>query len=110
MRNHEMQYNRLRSSRSHSFTWIGYERVDNRKGMISAMVPRRIPKTCIEEIKDRDGNSVKTERLESFHLEHYAMMLASFEMEEDEKVLKIMDVAPENDYNQYLPLDRMGPF
>ena len=105
-----MRYNRLRSSRSHAFTWIGYERVNNRTGMISAMVPRRIPKTCIEEIKDQDGNSVKTERLESFDLEYYAMMLASFEMEEDEKVLKIMDVAPENDYNQYLPLDRMGPF
>ena len=92
MRDYEMRYNRLRGSRSHAFTWIGYERVNTIMGMISAMVPRRIPKTCIEEIKDRDGNLVKTTRLESFKLEHYAMMLASFEMEEDEKVLKIKDM------------------
>ena len=37
---------------------------------------------------------MKTERLESFKLEHYAMMLASFEMDVDDKVLKIMDEAP----------------
>ena len=29
MRESDMQYNRLRNSRSHAFTWIGYERIDN---------------------------------------------------------------------------------
>ena len=109
MRPHEMNYNRLRASRSHTCTWVGYERIDDKQGLISAMVPRRIPNIKFSEILDKDGKNVKIPQLKSFELENYAMMLTTFDMKLEEKVLEVTD-SRERDYNTYLPLDRMESF
>lgn len=109
MRQREIEYNRLRRSRSHAFTWIGYERVDKDIGMISAMVPRRIPQTKTVEIKCKDGQSLKQQKLEKFRLEHYAMMLSTFELPLDETLLEVQ-INGSCDYEKFLPVDRLEPF
>jgi hypothetical protein len=55
-----MNYNRIRTSPSHTFTWIGFEKVDSKDAYMTAMVPRRVPKFETKEITLEDGTKMET--------------------------------------------------
>ena len=84
---------RLRLSRRHYFTWIGYERLDESKAFLSAMVPSR----CL------DNTSWSTK----FKIEYqvYLLNIFPFDLGTD-----ILPMTPEHDYMNFLPIKSLMPF
>jgi len=67
------------------FTWVGYEKLDQRNAFMSAMVPRRIPITSVEKAsEDAEEGDL---RLQRFQLGHYAMLLNIFPFDAKKQVM-----------------------
>lgn len=109
---------RLRASRRHLFTWIGYERLDQDRAYMAAMVPRRVPRVTVsgpaEDGGDGSANASGEDRrdakLEGFQLGHYAMLLNIFPfvtVDDNPNELRFDD---ESDYMNFLPVERLRPF
>ena len=86
---------RLRLSRRHYFTWIGYERLDESKAFMSAMVPSR----CLDKISKDNEMTFKIE------YQVYLLNIFPFDLGED-----ILPMAPEHDYMNFLPIESLKPF
>ena len=78
-------------------------------GVMSAMVPRRIPEVEMKEFTLADGTKAYEERLSSFHLEHYALMLNTFPLSLKTHQIDVEKDGP-LDYNKFMPKERIKPF